>query len=67
MKRSSKTLDVSEERPSKRKCVISNHWHGDNTKWLKSEINDIKGSIGKIEARLRDIENKLEEILHAIA
>lgn len=50
------------------KRIISfNHWHGDNMKWLKSEINGIKGSIGKIEARLRDVDNKLDVILHAIA
>ncbi|KJA12776.1 hypothetical protein HYPSUDRAFT_210132 [Hypholoma sublateritium FD-334 SS-4] len=63
-KRSSETLDVSEGRPSKRKRIIStNH---DDTRWLRSEINGIRGSIRKFEARFRDMDKKLGEILSAI-
>ena len=65
LKRSSDTLDDSENRPSKKKRAAS-ICH-DNMDWLKGEISGINGGIGRIEGILKDMNDKLEDILYAVA
>lgn len=66
LKRGPGTLGVSEleNRPPKRKCAISSA--RDNTDWFKSKIKAIKGSIGEAEARLKDANDAVEDLLCAL-
>ena len=64
MKRGSDTLGVSENHPPKKKRGISKAQG--NTDWLKSKIKAIKGSIGEAEARLKDANDAVEDLLSAL-
>ncbi|PPQ90906.1 hypothetical protein CVT25_007885 [Psilocybe cyanescens] len=67
LKRGSETLNVSRDRPSKRRLLISLNDIDDDMKWLKGEITDMKVYVKEIAEYLKgDADIKLVDILDEI-